>query len=62
MASVYEILQQTGFTPSEIRQLDERAINAFSNVLSQAENERAAKWHFTKAASRQLCVVGHRAR
>lgn len=40
MATVREILLQTGFSPSQIAQIDTRAISAFDTVLTQAEAER----------------------
>jgi len=42
MATVHEILLQSGFSPSQIAQLDANAVAAFSNVLSIAQQERQA--------------------
>lgn len=39
--TVQEVLKSSGFSDSQIAQLDARAMNAFGNVLSQAEQERA---------------------
>lgn len=42
MATVAEILRASGFGNDEIARLDQRAITAFSGVLSAAEQERQA--------------------
>lgn len=42
MPSVQEVLRQTGFSENEIQQIDQRAVSAFSNVLSAAEQAREA--------------------
>ncbi len=42
MPTVQEILRQTGFTDEQISGLDQRAVGAFSQVLSSAEQARQA--------------------
>jgi hypothetical protein len=46
MPSVQEILKESGFSDSEIASMDNRAITAFSGVLSTAERERQANVDF----------------
>lgn len=41
MPTVEEVLKQSGFTDDQITQMDQRAITAFSSVLSTADRERA---------------------
>ena len=40
MPTVAEVLKQSGFTDEQISQMDSRAVTAFTNVLSAAEQER----------------------
>jgi hypothetical protein len=40
MPTVEEVLRQSGFTDEQITQMDQRAITAFSGVLSTADRER----------------------
>ena len=42
MATVEEILRQAGYTNEQIRSLDQRTITAFSGVLTEANEARAA--------------------
>jgi hypothetical protein len=41
MPTVEEVLRDSGFTPEQIAQIDQRQITAFSSVLSEADKTRA---------------------
>jgi hypothetical protein len=40
MATVEEVLRQSGFTDEQIAQMDQRAVTAFTGVLSEADRQR----------------------
>jgi hypothetical protein len=46
MPTVQDVLKESGFTDEQIQALDQRAVTAFTNVLSTAERERQANTDF----------------